>query len=242
MGEERAAPGLFGKLPSHGDFVMRRLPPDVRLCFDDWIQAALVRSRADLGETWLSTWLSSPLWRFVAGAGVVGSGAGAWAGVMMPSHDRVGRCFPLLLAAPVAGTPLLGDCLAPHGGWFARLEDMALSALEEGFSLDAFDAALAQAGAAATEQGAVADAGAGASAAQPAPLGVFGAADMPALAASAVDRGQSAWWTDGSPLVAPCLAACSGLPAPEGFAALLDGRWLQHGWTQGQAGDPDRRE
>jgi type VI secretion system protein ImpM len=35
-------------------------------------------------------------------------GPQAWAGVMMPSHDRLGRIFPLLLAA-VDGDAVAGD-------------------------------------------------------------------------------------------------------------------------------------
>lgn len=224
MSEARGAPGFFGKLPSHGDFVTRRLPPAVRLCFDDWLQRGLVQSRIDLGEAWLPAWLSSPLWRFVVAAGVCGEHA--WAGVMMPSHDRVGRCFPLLLAAAFDATPSLPGCLAPHDGWFARLEAMALSTLEEGFSLERFDLALA-----ALDGAALA---ASASDARRVPDAAMATARVAALRAGEVGelaQGCSAWWTEGSHQVAPCLAICGGLPAPTRFAALLDGHWAQRGWT-----------
>jgi type VI secretion system protein ImpM len=202
------APGFFGKLPSRGDFVGRRLPPDVRDCFDRWLQAGLVRSKEDLGEDWLPTWLSSPIWRFVVAAGVCGEQA--WAGVMMPSHDRVGRCFPLLLMAGMDGTPSLQDCLGVHETWFVRLEDLALSTLDEEFSLDAFDASVAElAGAPCGSQANSVDAG---------PLD-----EIPA--------GGSAWWSDGSELVEPVLAVCSGLPSHDMFAALLDGAWLERRWA-----------
>ena len=227
MGEAGQAPGWFGKLPSHGDFLVRRLPPEVRLCFDNWLQAGLVESRIALGDAWLPTWLSSPLWRFVVSAGVCGEQA--WAGVMMPSHDRVGRTFPLLLMAASEGTPSLPGCMTVHAGWFARLEALALSTLEEGFSLERFDAALAALGAAPRAGSS--------SAAAPAPLAGRAAvvllddAVLPALA-ERVMTGHSAWWTDGSPRVGPCLALCRHLPAPAAFAALLDGQWEQHGWNR----------
>lgn len=224
-------PGFFGKLPSHGDFVARRLPPSVRLCFDHWLQGALVQSRVELGEAWLPTWLSSPLWRFVAGAGVCGEQG--WAGVMMPSHDRVGRCFPLLLMAGSDGSPSLHDCLSLHDAWFERLEDLALSTLEGGFALEAFDAALMALDG--TRPG-----GAGAASPlrpAPTPAGAWGGATVTPLPADALGSllyatldGHSAWWTDGSPAVTPCLAVCGGMPAPAAFAALLDGRWAGRGW------------
>ena len=214
-------PGFYGKLPSHGDFVGRRLPPSVRHCFDAWLQGALVCSKAALGPAWLPTWGSSPLWRFVVGAGVCGEQA--WAGVMMPSADRVGRPFPLLLAAAIDGTPALGDCLTLHDGWFARLEALALGALEADFSLEGFDAALRVSGATA---GCIAPAGA--ETPRAASATVVPLAD--AALADAGCAGGSAWWTHGSPAVAPCLVLCEGLPAPASFVALLDGRWRERGW------------
>jgi type VI secretion system protein ImpM len=220
------APGFFGKLPSHGDFVGRRLPPQVRQCLDDWLQRVLVHSKAELGPAWLATWGSSPLWRFVIGAGVCGEQA--WAGVMMPSADRVGRCFPLLLGAGIDGTPSLRDCLTLHDGWFARIEELALSALEEACSLDGLDAALLAAGSGLPRAAAL-----GRTpwrrAAAPAVAALDGM-PLPALADEALDGG-SAWWTGGAPGLSPCLAVCAGLPAPAAFAAMLDGDWHARGWS-----------
>jgi type VI secretion system protein ImpM len=221
-------PGFFGKLPSHGDFVGRRLPPPVRDCFDRWLQGALVQSRIDLGDAWLPTWLSSPLWRFVAGPGVCGEQA--WAGVMLPSHDRVGRCFPLLLAAGIDGAPALADCLTLHDGWFGRIEELALAALQEEFSVDDLDAALAATGSVPPSQLPTC------TPARPPPAPARTRVSLAAGGTSAAHAGgsldgRSAWWSDGSPLVAPSLAICSGLPSPETFAALLDGGWQERGWA-----------
>ena len=238
MGEARQAPGFFGKLPSHGDFLARRLPPEVRLCFDHWLQQGLVQSRIDLGEAWLPAWLGSPLWRFVVAAGICGEQA--WAGVMMPSHDRVGRCFPLLLMAASDGTPSLADCMRLHDGWFARLEAMALSTLEEGFSLEALDAGLMALGGLPPATDSPDGRAAPAAKIDDCACEARRAGELPALALVAPGEGRSAWWTDGAQHVAPCLAVCRGLPAPTGFAALLDGRLAQRGWawTHGDAGIP----
>lgn len=218
------APGFFGKLPSHGDFVGRRLPPEVRQCLDEWLQIALVQSRVDLGGGWLPTWLNSPIWRFVLGAGVCNRQA--WAGIMMPSQDRVGRCFPLLLATGIDGTPLLRDCLTLDADWFERLEELALSALDEGFSLEAFDVALLGLG-----SGAPVAAAAGTA---PPDLSVPYTEVRTDLASSVLAGasfdGCSTWWTLGSPRVPACLAFHRGLPAPGLYGALLDGQWSERGW------------
>lgn len=130
----RDAAGFFGKLPSYGDFVGRRLPAAFTGPWDAWLQAGLADSRAQLGEDWLPIYLNSPIWRFVLGAGVCGPQA--WGGVLMPSVDRVGRYFPFTIAAG------LDDGAIPAAAWYASLEALALPALGEGFSLPGFDAAL----------------------------------------------------------------------------------------------------
>jgi type VI secretion system protein ImpM len=48
------------------------------------------------------------------------------------------------------------------------------------------------------------------------------------------------WWTSGSTMVEPACLIGSGLPAPEAFAALLDGSWERRHWVRVQAQvDPD---
>ncbi|WP_332876502.1 type VI secretion system-associated protein TagF [Massilia sp. S19_KUP03_FR1] len=207
--------GFFGKVPGLGDFISRRLPHEMLLQLDAWIQAALVQSKLDLGANWLPTWLNSPLWRFVLARDLCG--AQAWAGVMMPSADRVGRCFPLILAARLQAAP---DARMPDPAWFARLEALALGALEDGFSFSRFDAALC-----ALEGASGATRGLAMACTVFVPHGVA----LPSLA-EGVARGCSAWWTEGSALVAPSLAICPGLPAPASVTAFLDGRWQEHGW------------
>lgn len=141
MTTQRDAAGLFGKVPSHGDFVARRLPAAFTEPWDAWLQAGMAHSRAQLGDAWLPTYLNSPIWRFALGAGVCGPQA--WTGVMMPSVDRVGRYFPFTIVAGVdeMATAAAG-CGVPSAAWYARLEALALAALGEGFSLPDFDAAL----------------------------------------------------------------------------------------------------
>lgn len=123
--------GFFGKVISHGDFVSRRLPLEFLNPWDTWLQAGLQCSRERLGEQWLEVYLCSPIWCFALAAGVCGEQA--WAGVMIPSVDRVGRYFPLSVVAAIEGMPSLDTA------WYGAVERLALSALGEGFSLEAFD-------------------------------------------------------------------------------------------------------
>ncbi|APX11994.1 type VI secretion system-associated protein TagF [Tateyamaria omphalii] len=89
--------GFFGKIPQAGDFVSAGLPRDVETTFDNWLRAAMRESQMRLGRGWLDAFLVTPVWRFVLEAG--SRGADPVSGVMMPSVDRVGRYFPLVVAA-----------------------------------------------------------------------------------------------------------------------------------------------
>jgi type VI secretion system protein ImpM len=200
-------PGFFGKVTSHGDFVARRLPASFQLPWDGWLQGGLRESRLVLGPAWLQTYLSSPIWRFALAPGACGEHG--WAGLLMPSVDRVGRHFPLTLAAPLLGQPSPLDCVMDGAAWYDRLEELARSSLGEDFSLEDFDAALC-------------------ALVPPQP-----ARTSPGLLhtiAQAALHGQGVWWTDGSPQVMQCVLVCHGMPAPAGFTALLDGGWEGHGW------------
>ncbi len=88
--------GFFGKIPARGDFVRAGLPGGFVAAWDAWAAAALVESRAALGDAWLDCWLEAPVWRFALPPGACGPDAAI--GVMLPSIDRAGRHFPLVLA------------------------------------------------------------------------------------------------------------------------------------------------
>jgi len=230
--------GFFGKVRSHGDFVARRLPASFTRVWDDWLQSGLQASREQLGPGWLNTYLSSPIWRFALAPGVCG--AQAWAGVLMPSVDRVGRHFPLTIAVggvgavgASGGSPVL-DWTQEAGAWYDQLETLALSTLLDDFSLDTFDATLRSL---AAPPGGAASGVLPAAAAGGHVVALEGlesiATAMPQLSrsiAAASLEGHSLWWTEGSQQVAPCLLLYRGLPAASSFTALFDGQWLAHGW------------
>jgi type VI secretion system protein ImpM len=220
-----AAPGFFGKLPGHGDFVTRALPADFVKRWDDWLQAALSASREQLGAAWLELYLTSPVWCFALAAGVCGRAATA--GVLIPSVDRVGRYFPFTLACPLpdAWRPL--DLWRTAVPWYAAAEALALSALHEETSPAALLEGTRELGAPTLTDGG----GAGRW-----PEGVRFSSE----AATTEDRlvrhladlapVPSLWWSKGSQQVAPSVLVCASLPRPDRFAALLDGQWSTWGW------------
>ena len=120
-------PGFFGKLPGNGDFVSRRLSREFLDVWDNWLQLSIAESKANLGDRWLDAYLTSPIWRFALMPGICG--ASAYIGLVMPSVDRVGRYFPLTIAAELpTGTSALGSAIAA-AAWFDHCEEVLLSTL-----------------------------------------------------------------------------------------------------------------
>lgn len=206
--------GYYGKVSTHGDFVGRGLPAPLVQAWDGWLQECILASQAALGPAWLGRYLESPVWRFAIAPGVLGpEGLG---GVMMPSVDRVGRYYPLMLAAP--GAPPLLDWHREQQAWYDAIEDLARDSLDAGFVLARFDG---------MPEPVLAPA---APAVQGACWRVPLAADMTASIAQAALQGHSLWWSEGGPSVEPSMLVCRGMPQPQAFTAMFDGSWAASGW------------
>lgn len=251
-----ASPGFFGKLPSRGDFVSRRLAGDFVERWDAWLAAGLAASRERLGDAWLEVYLTSPIWRFALAPGACGPQGQI--GVMMPSVDKVGRYFPLAAAAGLGRERSVLDAASALEDWYADVENLLLETLAETpLELDELDRRLARllpsddppvgAESPSTEASSppsaalsadadptrVADCGAGA----PRHLGKRDDQSLrealETLGGLALEGlGQcSFWWTQGSERIAPCALVVRGLPAAETFVAMLDGEFGAHGWV-----------
>lgn len=109
--------GLFGKLPSRGDFISANMPRDVMDAAEGWSRAGLMALTSEPG--WEPHYLSAPIWQFAVARREWG--ASSWCGVLLPSVDSVGRFFPLVIG--VAARSLSGTALA-------RMQDLAQEALD----------------------------------------------------------------------------------------------------------------
>jgi type VI secretion system protein ImpM len=231
-----ATVGFFGKLPSHGDFIERRVGSAFRDLWDDWMQRCIVESQQELAGRWLDCYLTSPMWRFYLCDGVAGQGS--YAGVLLPSVDRVGRYFPLTVVVELpVGIPA-AEFATAAADWFEEIEQLCADALQDpDFDLGTFDAALV----------ASADKLSGVDRLQAAPafpgsssqwhwpavsVNAFAAAVSAPLMSMAQGalRPMTMWWTAGSELIEPCVLLNRALPRPDSFAALLAGTWNDGRW------------
>ena len=229
--------GWYGKIPGTGDFIARRLSVAFSEPWDRWLQQAMDGSRERLGARWHDAFLSMPVWRFVLSPGMLG--ANAWAGLMLPSVDAVGRYFPLTVASalPSASLDLVATLLAA-GGWFEGIEETALTAILPHADTTAIDAALAQrpfqrewlvfpddsADSTLPIRGAMAQ-----MLAVPLHEGAAAAQDLRALQQRLCEP-CAAWLAGESEVFGRCALLCESLPAAQQFCAMMDGRWVEHGW------------
>jgi type VI secretion system protein ImpM len=233
--------GFYGKLPSHGDFLRRRVSDAFVDGWDAWLRECLTASRAALGPRWLNVYLTSPAWRFACAAGACGPAPVI--GVAAPSVDQVGRYFPLTLVAELPPDVSLVTA-ASFARFFEAAEQLVIETLAtERVDFDRFDQ-----GAMALERELmpvgppefVLDATATAIVTdnpQAWQVPLAAASDVTSafeqllsLHLEAKYRPLVLFWTDGSGVVEPSCLVLKGLPTPELYPALLEGSWTTHRW------------
>ena len=230
---ERNSVGLHGKLPQQGDFITRQLPMSFVAGWDDWVQRSLLASQEALGNRWLEVYLTSPVWRFVFSSNIVDPQL--WAGVMVPSVDKVGRYYPLVLAQALPSDALPTAPLIESSDWFEHLETLALRALQDNLPIAELEHQLEQLpslecmrsqSAGKWEVGR--------------PLALFQQHDLNPVHAYPhllhellVQRfpAYSLWSSAGSERVSPVHLISGYLPSPQCYTSLLGGDWTQHGWS-----------
>ena len=237
--------GFYGKLPCRGDFLQRRAPQDFVDAWDVWLQEGLHESRLRLQEAWLDSYLTGPVWRFVLSAGICGSGV--YAGLLVPSVDRVGRYFPLTVLAQLTAEECPLSVACGMSAWFDSAEALAIEAVSaEALDFDVFDEQIALL----REQ---LDAEIAAESSHLTELFCDdrfpGEAHRWQVPLRAVDSLQGAinvyawremnrtlqplalWWTQGSSALAPSWLATRGLPDASASVAMLTGEWTRAEWA-----------
>ena len=132
--------GFYGKIPSQGDFVTRRLRAEFVQHWDAWLQLWMGHSRETLVTDWQQLYQNAPVWRFLLAPGTCGDSA--WAGLFQPSVDRVGRYFPLTIAAPLPGDLDILETMAATRDWYDAIEHKAATAFDGAVQLDELDVEL----------------------------------------------------------------------------------------------------
>ena len=126
--------GCYGKLPTHGDFISRDILQAFIDPWDQWLQHGMATGEQMLGFDWESIYKSAPIWRFVLSKGAINESQ--WAGILLPSADKVGRLFPLTIVGKLEDDRQPLEFLFNESEWFQSIEHEVLLALEESVDVD----------------------------------------------------------------------------------------------------------
>lgn len=230
----------YGKLPAHGDFItrsfatgpqgvsMQSADPQMMQAWDQWLKAYAAVPQQNLGHAWLDIYLTSPVWQFVVSAGILSPQP--WAGLLIPSVDKVGRYFPMTLLMSLNQHPIV--FLTQQADWFAQLETSLLDALEHSTVIDEWlpdvlfepEQVQYQAGPCndPTRQTVIR---------QDQSIDVTQV--LLANLYNYMMPSYSLWQTQGSDEVAACTLSSKHLPAANSLTAMLDGQWERWNWQSG---------
>lgn len=219
--------GAYGKMPALGDFFRLDLPRSFVEPWDEMLQNALVSAKRSMGDGWTQAYMSAPIWRFSLGPGQ--AGPQSVMGIVMASVDRVGRQFPLTLAATHSGRAVAVDHFA-NRILFDQLEQLALASLDDAMTRETLRERLDEMAFSPAEFAALAPLGGGIA---------FETKTLPGAAFAgsfAHDRvrNPSVW----SAILGDVnrVMLCDGLPGPREVVGLFDmnaGIWAGHA-AQGQ--------
>ena len=247
--------GFYGKLPSHGDFLRRRVSDAFVDAWDEWLPR--VPGREPRGARAIAGWTSTS--RARRGDSCARPARAARApvlGLMAPSVDRVGRYFPLTL---VAELPPYASVIAAATDAASFFDRRGTAASSRRWRPTRSTSTLRRGRGAARR--------ALAPSSVPPPVVARAGGDgvfrdrVAARGRCRSDRRSSwrrcssscsrcscrrcisplvLWWTEGSAMVEPSCLITRGLPPPDTFAALLDGSWTGHRWRRSRCSvEPD---
>lgn len=225
--------GIYGKLPGHGDFIQRQLPNSFVTPWDEWLQRAVHGSQELLRDHWLDYYLTSPIWRFALSPGVLDKHA--WAGVLVPSVDSVGRYFPLTFAAISAELKNPFAIQERAESWYRKLSALAVEGLEKCLQVDHLFERIAKLPL--LEEAA--------------PVNALGEGVIMAMSEIGISQSFSQileclylqqhqsfslWWSAGSQYLRPTTLLSPGLPDPNLYCSMLGGLTSEISAAQEYAG------
>ncbi|PVZ67675.1 type VI secretion system-associated protein TagF [Pelagibaculum spongiae] len=238
---QNSSTGFYGKMPSQGDFVSRRLPREFIHFWDHWLQNSIAYSRDQLQDSWLQTYLTSPIWRFALSPGQCDNRL--WTGVMIPSVDSVGRYFPLTIALALPASTNPFTLAGEFKECYDAAEKLLLSTLNDRqFDMAKFDMEVSRLSAQfnttmLTRSLPAADPrfipkddsnnwhipqpSADVSVSYPHMLHILVRQRFPIY---------SLFWSKGSNQVQPCMLVSRNMPPVSGFSGMLGGYWQSGNW------------
>jgi type VI secretion system protein ImpM len=135
--------GWFGKLPSTGDFLYRRMSREVQSWLDRWLQNGLSAFKR-WPDAMTHHYAIAPVWNFAVPA-TLGVDA-VLLGCIAPSCDRVGRYYPVCVSLQLPAAKYQTWMLQGAAQWYWRCGNIMLNAIRHAVASDQFDTQVLAAG------------------------------------------------------------------------------------------------
>lgn len=238
--------GLYGKLPSAGDFVGRGFSPELLHALDGLLQSALA---AALGEGVHAHSLFERTPAFVLSLRPGALCASGFIGGIVPSQDRVGRLFPLCVGLEIDASSQRLPLAWPSLGLAQTLCALALRAQAVGATADQLWGELPDA----DNWQALSSQGVPFASAEDETVPRLSSEDMaqcflgPEAAMGVVDRALCSrlpWSVQGLGIVLDSTGkferffTVKSLADPTPLAAVFDGQWVRWGWVEHRPSAP----
>jgi type VI secretion system protein ImpM len=138
MADAASMIGWYGKTPSTGDFVSRRLARPTINEVDRWCEVGMLALRERAPDGWERSYASAPTWNALVPARVIAPHACLVA--VAASCDRVGRRFPFCVVA--SPPPAALAHIASLGEYGEAMSTLVEQSTRAALGLDEFDARL----------------------------------------------------------------------------------------------------
>lgn len=235
--------GFYGKMPDQGDFVSRQLAHAFVQRWDEWLQQCLAHCRTALGAEWDRLYRDAPVWRFLLAPGTCGTSA--WAGLVQPSVDRVGRYFPLTVAAELPSDVEVLDTMIRASAWYDAIERIAALAFDNQITVEGMERSLSAVPfpiqAIAYADSAEDTLPIAAREVQAMKVGCPNGQDLGSVRNAlredqvSVGHNHCVWFNTNSGDMERVVLVTRTLPLSALSQALFDGRWGAHGWTSARS-------
>ena len=187
--------GFFGKIPARGDFVAAGLATPRSKAGTDPFPLLWRHVKTALGDRWSDVWLQAPVWRFALPGTMCGPAP--LLGLWMPSIDKAGRHFPLMIATTCPGTT--PEQMRRHGtAWLDAAEDAGRDAIADDLTPEQLTASI------------------------PPPPDLTATPEIPLPYDLRPCPDAGLWWTDGAPLVPAQGLVLDTMPDAATFRAMLE--------------------
>lgn len=131
----------YGKLPGAGDFLQRRFPDPLKRQWSQWFQVGLFHWQKDNAEHQTARQFNkAPVWNFVIPPML--ESQHIQMGCLLPSHDSVGRQYPLCAMRIYSPSQWSSRQLSLAGPDYQQLGRILFNAVRYGYGLEPLEHAL----------------------------------------------------------------------------------------------------